>query len=291
MIFRRVDAREVETSRIEAFVRRHEEQWTALSDRIRSEKTLSLPGNNNTIRLIGSGKAIAALLYGNSQGYIFPALDPGLVPLIDRGPGELLNEIIAELPRIRTLIGHSRVVGWCAEALPRPADYRVEYLLMARTGHGTPQIPGHQGSIPGLTIEKAQLSSARELYPLQRAYELEEVLLEPERFNPLISMGQLKESLKRRTIYLARQRGQVVAKAGTNALGFGWAQIGGVYTLPELRGRGIAGAVMGQLLADLDSRRLGTSLFVKCNNRAAIALYRGLGFRELGPFSILYYLR
>ena len=48
---------------------------------------------------------------------------------------------------------------------------------------------------------------------------------------------------------------------------------------------------MNRLLTDLDSRGLGSSLFVKCNNRAAIALYRSLGFGELGPFSILYYLR
>ena len=213
MRFRRVEDREVETRRIEAFVRRHEEQWTALSDRLRSEKTLSRPGKRGDIRLIGSGKAIAALLYGNSQGYVFPALDPRLVPLIDRGPGELLREIIAELPKIRTLIGHSRVVGWCAEALTRPADYRVDYLLMARACHGTSGTADAPRSIRGLEIEKAHLSSARELYPLQRAYELEEVLLEPKRFNPLISMSQLKESLKQRTIYLARRQGRVVAKA------------------------------------------------------------------------------
>ena len=80
-----------------------------------------------------------------------------------------------------------------------------------------------------------------------------------------------------------------MGKAGTNARGFRVDQIGGVYTLPARRGRGIAAALMAALLADILGQGRKPSLFVKPTNAAALALYRSLGFEDIGDFRADYF--
>ena len=82
------------------------------------------------------------------------------------------------------------------------------------------------------------------LYPLQRDYELEEVLIEPGHFDPQTCLANLRSTLRRQIVILAEQDGRPVSKAGTNARGFDADQIGGVFTVEGQRGRGLARRVM-----------------------------------------------
>lgn len=82
----------------------------------------------------------------------------------------------------------------------------------------------------------------------------------------------------------------LVTVAGLNAVYGSMGQVGGVFTAPECRRRGLARAVMMLLLQDSARRhRLRTMiLFTGDRNNAARALYESLGFTQMGYFGLLF---
>ncbi len=82
----------------------------------------------------------------------------------------------------------------------------------------------------------------------------------------------------------------MVAKAGINARGFAYDQIGGVYVVPELRGAGIGTRLVAELCARTATEGRRLSLFVKKRNAAARRTYEKIGFAETGDYRITYYL-
>ena len=127
------------------------------------------------------------------------------------------------------------------------------------------------------------------LYPLQKAYEMEEVLLDPSNFNSRLCYMNLQKSLKREMVYYIIEDGRVFAKAASNAQGFEFVQIGGVYTVEEHRSQGYGAAVLHTLLSKIVKKGKKACLFVKKDNGAAIKLYSKLGFSVRGEFRISYF--
>ncbi|MDR2019792.1 MAG: GNAT family N-acetyltransferase, partial [Treponema sp.] len=80
-----------------------------------------------------------------------------------------------------------------------------------------------------------------------------------------------------------------VGKINTNAESFTCFQIGGVYVLPEYRGRGIATRMAASLSSRLLAQGKNISLFVKKQNPAARAVYKKIGFKVLKDYRICYY--
>jgi ribosomal protein S18 acetylase RimI-like enzyme len=81
--------------------------------------------------------------------------------------------------------------------------------------------------------------------------------------------------------YVVEQDGRLVAAAGTHTWSAreGVAAIGNVVTASEHRGRGLAGACVAALCADLRARGVTTiGLHVAASNRSAIRAYEKLGF-------------
>jgi predicted GNAT family acetyltransferase len=75
-----------------------------------------------------------------------------------------------------------------------------------------------------------------------------------------------------------------------NAQSFTRLQIGGVYVLPEWRGRGIATSMTAALIRKLQSRNKDFTLFVKKTNLPARMAYDSIGFTKIGDYRINYYL-
>ena len=79
-----------------------------------------------------------------------------------------------------------------------------------------------------------------------------------------------------------------VAMAAFNARTAEMAQVGGVYTPPELRGKGYGRCVVAAALAT--ARESGAKrgiLFTAESNRPAQSAYRAIGFRPIGDYGIL----
>lgn len=139
-------------------------------------------------------------------------------------------------------------------------------------------------------IKKCKLEDFKKLIPLQKNYEIEEVLLSPSMFTPAASKQNLLDILSRQLTFAAEisKTGEIIAKANTNESGFYYKQIGGVYTVPKYRNSGVATALVRTLCESIISNNFIPSLFVKKENIAAIRVYEKLGFEIKNNFQITY---
>ena len=140
-----------------------------------------------------------------------------------------------------------------------------------------------------LSIERATENDLTELFPLQLDYENTEVAYKGRPINPAVCKLSLRARLATEYIYKVSADGRIVAKAGSNAQGFHWFQIGGVYTLPVYRNRGLAAAAVAHLINTHSADAHGFALFVKTANTAALRVYEKLGFEQCGLFRMSYW--
>jgi uncharacterized protein len=201
---------------------------------------------------------------------------------------KLARFIAARCPNPATLLGKPEDFIYLAELLEiRPAAQNEYYTMTI----GSASEAGlFETPFRGIKLRKALPSDAARLFPLQEAYELEEVITPVHRFNPAASRLTLEKALKRMTILVCEDGGEIVAKAGTNALGFAYDQVGGIYVKKEYRGRGIGTFISSNLVGELLRKGRKVSLFVKKTNTAAIAAYKKVGFRILDSFRIGYFV-
>jgi len=196
---------------------------------------------------------------------------------------------------LRSIQGLARDVAAAARVLAdqgSPEPECRDYHLMVLEG---PPQPGALAAGPAaLTIlrpDRDDPDAVARLLPLQEAYEREEVLPAGAVFNaPACRLG-LRKIQKSAILLQAVLDGRCVAKGNTNARGFTRSQIGGVYVLPELRGRGIATGLTARLAAEMRAEGRQAVLFVKKTNPSAIRAYEKVGFGIRGDYRICYYAR
>ena len=218
----------------------------------------------------------AALLY-QKDGVALPLLAEGVTPAV-----------LEEAPLtggIKMIMGSSLEVEALERQVRRPLRQRILYDLMVHLGEPAAPIP----PAADISVRTALPADTESLYLLQRGYEVEEVLLEDSIFNVNLCRQNLRSLLKRETVLVAYHKGIPVAKAGTNARGYGFSQVGGVYTLPEYRGNGISAYLMALLARREWDQGRALALFVKKTNLPARSLYHRGGFKRMGDFRITYY--
>lgn len=228
---------------------------------------------------------IAGLILQTAFGFVFPVLD---TPEAEHQPR--LRELARRLKRnffhSRTIMGRERDVGLVENVLGRQPDTRVTYYIMSLSGE-----PASRSGPPpaGVTYRRAGLADLKSLLPLQAAYEKEEVIVDGREVNTSVVYHNMRTALEHHLTYVAERDGVPVAKASTNARGLTFDQIGGVYTVPQERSRGIATELMRYLITDIREQGKGSTLFVKKHNAAACAMYERLGFEYRNDFAISYY--
>jgi len=100
------------------------------------------------------------------------------------------------------------------------------------------------------------------------------------------SAGFLDDQIAQRNVWVAIADSSLVSLAAFNATLPDIVQLGGIYTPPELRGRGYARAVVGASL--VVARERGASRAVLFTDRPdAIRAYEALGFRRIGDYSLI----
>lgn len=226
--------------------------------------------------------AVAECILFTTSGLLLPVLSASR-----ESHAALADILLAARTMVHSIMGVGSCVAIAESLLPLPPTTRIEYFLMtlARSSLRAP-LPI---DAPYMRVRKADPYDAEEIFPLQRGYELEEVVITPSHFNDAQCMKMLKAALREQLVYILETDGTAVAKAGTNARGFGADQIGGVYTLPPQRGKGFGRVVVGELLKAVFSEKKDACLFVKKHNRPALALYERLGFTPVTDYFISYY--
>lgn len=141
-------------------------------------------------------------------------------------------------------------------------DESIDYYLMRRSTTDTAAVPFDMNvrlsTHRAVTVKKAGVQDTAELFPLQLGYEMTEIAYKGSKINPAVCRLSLQKRLKSGFVYKAVLNGCIVAKAECNAQGFHWMQIGGVYTAPAYRNRGISAAVIAYLIADLSNSTRST---------------------------------
>lgn len=279
MSWRLADAKD--RNRLRGFVESREPGAVVFSEHLKRHGAKS--SRFQRVHLYEEDQRIESALLQTGAGFFVPAArgerlpDPeGLRALIDPDNNRI-HSIMGELPTVHSL----------SETIDFPLSFTVDYHLMYRPREQ--RIPFVEPPLPGLDYAWATPRDAKLLREIQEAYEREEVLLPGHSFNPRVSMENLRYHLKNQLVLYVTYGDEVIAKAATNARGFGCDQLGGVYTKPKFRRRGIARWLVAILIRRLRKEMKGSSLFVKPQNLAAVELYRDLGFTIVGPFRISYY--
>ena len=102
------------------------------------------------------------------------------------------------------------------------------------------------------------------------------------------SRADLERSMREGRTWVLEEQGRPVATTSFNACIAEAAQVGGVWTPPELRGRGYARAAVAASLIDARNGGIGKAiLFTPQRNIPAQRAYRALGFQEIGDYRVV----
>lgn len=278
-----IRAHRYDLSELVEFLRRQEWNCVAFSERVRSNGSPSLPSGKERVYLRRSHatNAIEGATLVSDSGLVFPVFSSAaqLPPDVTLPPGYTDG-------RLYSIMGLDSYVRAIETAVSRVSTYRINYDLMTLD---PPPPAGEPGTTQSVRIRRATIDDLDRLFPLQKRYEREEVLLPNHRLNVPLCYQNLRETLQQQVVLLAEINGRVIGKANTNARGFRYDQVGGVFTERRFRNRGIATLLMRRLSRLIFGNRKKVCLFVKKDNPPALALYRRLGFRTRGDFTITYY--
>ena len=123
---------------------------------------------------------------------------------------------------------------------------------------------------------------------LQAAYSAEALGSEPGPQLLASERAEAERAAAAGTAFVALDSGRRVAACTFNARLPDCVQVGGVYTPPELRGRGLARAVVGGALAVARDEGVPLAvLFTDVANEPARRAYLALGFRIIGDYGIV----
>ncbi|MFP4331550.1 MAG: GNAT family N-acetyltransferase [Alkalispirochaetaceae bacterium] len=281
MSWRLADLRQAEAVR--TFVAAREPAAVVFSEYLKTTGVGKRLGRYQRVLIRQEGRRITGAVLQTGAGFFVPA---GLDDSLDEQQ-ELRSLLAPEENRVHSVMGELDAVDRLTRTIALPVRQWVDYHLMFRSLDQ--QIRFVELPLPGMEYHWATLKDARGLREIQEAYEREEVILPGHYFDPRVSLENLKYQLKSQLVLYATHEGRIVAKAATNARGFLCDQLGGVYTDPEYRRRGVARWLVSILIRRLKREGRSSSLFVKPDNRAAVELYRELGFSIVGPFRISYY--
>lgn len=289
-------AQEQDLGRLSSFLEAREWECVSFSGHLLENGSWKLPRRYrkrvfllpNTKSLRGRESPLLGAVLQTSNGFVYPVFDSQ-----DDDKPVYLDALVRELNsgfgKVSTLMGVYEDVMALEERLPEKPALAIDYdiLSFSVAKNRRPLRCRHPGE--GVLVRRATPTDLPELLPLQEAYETEEVLLPGRSINKSLTMRMLQQSIEKQLVLLAERRGQVIAKAATNARGGRYDQLGGVYTVPEFRGRGIGSLVVASITRLILQQQRGVSLFVKKDNIPAQRLYAHLGFSHVADLRISYY--
>ena len=267
------------------FLGPHEASCVPFTEQLIDDGHLQVPRAREyqvAVRRKRDGSINGAILQ-SLAGVFHPVLDP-VYPTIE---AEAIRLLTRTSRRLYSIMGRTEHVEALERALRRAPQEYLTYHLMVQSeplpDTPLPRIPKR------MKIRQAGTDEHRRLFDIQKQYEIEEVLLPGSTFSPNTTVQHLKRTLAEQYVLVAEVDGVPIGKANTNARGLFYDQIGGVFTAPAYRSRGVGSALMIRLLDHIGKQRKNGSLFVKKHNEAALRMYRNIGFSLDGEFKISYF--
>ncbi|MBN2652248.1 MAG: hypothetical protein JXR63_07690, partial [Spirochaetales bacterium] len=146
---------------------------------------------------------------------------------------EALAHRLKMLPiKVTSIAGPEFFVNQLVFFLEKKEYLELEYFYMAK------KIQKENISAPHIHL--AEKKDIRGLAPLQSAYLTEEVFTEPTQVSSRYVEKMLEYIIMHQRMFFYHSDSKIVSKANTNAQGFESIQLGGIYTVPEYRQRGLA---------------------------------------------------
>lgn len=140
-------------------------------------------------------------------------------------------------------------------------------------------------------VRPAQVGEGKLVFPVAVAAFKEEVGYDPTAHSNSY-MLRTRSLIRHGRTYIKLGEGgggeeRVIFKADIGALAGGVAQIQGVWTVPDMRGQGIASAALASVIRQLrsDPQIHYVSLYVNHYNQPALRVYEKLGFRHVSDWA------
>ena len=271
-------AREEDAPRIEAFLKRHAETSMFLRSNLAQFGASGAPDHPNSTQmwLVGRDGEIEGLLGLSRRGGVLPQW-----PSLSSGNAREWAAMISGR-EVSGVVGPPDQVdalraGLGLDAAPAQMDEEEELYSLSLSDLRVPD---------GDTILRRPLDGDRPLLRRWRQAYLRET--------SLASAGAAEETAKKevagtlaedRLRVLADASGAPCAMTAFNAVLPDMVQIGGVYTPPELRGRGLARRAVALHLAEARSAGVARAILFAANAVAARA-YRAIGFQLAGSYTL-----
>ena len=212
-----------------------------------------------------------------------------LLPMFSETPpssliiNEMLKLITDYKKNIFCILGVSKDIKTVNNFLGYSVLSKIEYVLLKEDKSTIFEIDK-----TFFKIKKAKKRDALQLYPLEKEYLLEEVLIGASKLNQKAALINLQKTCNTQSVFYALSGKEIIAKVNTNGKGIGYNQIGGVYTKPEYRNKGISTLLMKILLNGIHLSGKKAVLYVKKENKPALALYKKLDFRIIDEYCAYY---
>jgi len=267
------------------FLGPREAHCTAFTEKLLNNGRAVIPDSNERrvlVRVDPAGRIDGAILQSKS-GLYYPVLSDSSCQ-VEQSAVDVLRK---GTRRIYSVMGRTKDTNAMEAALPPQPTQAVEYYLMTQD---SPPLENPLPRLPkDLTIVRSGVTDDKRLAAIQKLYEVEEVLLPGNTFNAAASLQHLKAALRSQIVIHAMIGELPVAKAATNARGLFFDQIGGVFTEPSIRCRGVGTTLVLRLLSLIAAEKKSATLFVKMDNVQELSMYRNLGFQGVDDFRISYY--
>lgn len=242
------------------------------------------------------GKIAAVFSYSSGGQLLFFArgnLDEDEKTLFRLALGRAVDGYFPKIFSVMGTGGFCSLISKIAENhLCRKRRHEVDFDLMifdGKSAEKAAEIRKSAENYENLLAECCSVNELDEIFPLQKSYELEEVVFSEKDFNEAASRLVLKKNLERKRVFALKKDGKIVSKLSVNARGKNCVQVGGVFTALDFRKQGFAKALLLRFCKKYAENGKKIVLFVKKSNLAALSLYKSCGFKKISDYKIVYF--